>query len=124
MLCIGESLEERESGQTQKICETQLMSFLKSIDLSKDWVVAYEPIWAIGTGKVATVEQVAETHSQIRAFLVNSGASKSTPILYGGSVKPENASELLKITDVNGFLVGGASLEPQTFSKICCNLPA
>jgi triosephosphate isomerase len=119
MLCVGETIEERESGQTQKVCETQLRAFMKAIDLSKEWIVAYEPVWAIGTGRVATVEQVAETHAQIRAFIVEQGGSATTPILYGGSVKPENAGELLKIADVSGFLVGGASLEPLSFSKIC-----
>lgn len=119
MLCIGESLEERESNQTQSVCERQLGAFIKSIDLSKEWMLAYEPIWAIGTGKVATPEQVSETHSAIRHFLNKMGASKNVPILYGGSVKPENANELLKISEVGGFLVGGASLIPQSFSKIC-----
>lgn len=119
MLCIGESLKEREGGQTQRVCETQLKAFMDAIDLSKPWIVAYEPVWAIGTGKVATVDQVAETHGQIRDFIVKQGGAASTPILYGGSVKPENATELLKIKNVDGFLVGGASLEPETFSKIC-----
>jgi triosephosphate isomerase len=119
MICIGESLQERENGETQQVCETQLGAFMKAIDLSKEWIVAYEPVWAIGTGKVATVEQVAETHAQIRQFIVRQGGSAKTPILYGGSVKADNAAELLKITDVNGFLVGGASLEPSSFNKIC-----
>lgn len=119
MLCIGETLEERESGKTQEVCERQLKVFMQAIDLSKEWIIAYEPVWAIGTGKVATAQQVAETHSQIRQFVVSQGGSAVTPILYGGSVKPENAGELLQIADVNGFLVGGASLDPLSFSKIC-----
>lgn len=119
MICIGETLQERESGQTKNVCEKQLGAFMKSIDCTKEWIVAYEPVWAIGTGKVATVQQVAETHAQIREFILKQGGSAVTPILYGGSVKPDNAGELLKIADVNGFLVGGASLEPATFHKIC-----
>lgn len=119
MLCIGETLEQRQQGLTQKVCESQLRLFMQTIDLAKNWVVAYEPVWAIGTGKVATLEQVAETHSQIRTFISEQGGAKDTSILYGGSVKPENASELLKISDVNGFLVGGASLDPVSFHKIC-----
>jgi triosephosphate isomerase len=119
MLCIGETLEEREGGQTKSVCEKQLKAFMDAIDLKKEWIVAYEPVWAIGTGKVASVEQVAEAHAQIRAYIISQGGSAETPILYGGSVKPENASELLRIKDVNGFLVGGASLDPISFSKIC-----
>jgi len=119
MLCIGETLEERERGKTEKVCETQLMAFMKSIDLRKEWVVAYEPVWAIGTGKVASLLQVSETHTQIRKMIEREGGSPQVPILYGGSVKPENSKELLAIPEVGGFLVGGASLEPQSFLKIC-----
>ncbi len=119
MICIGESLEERENHQTETVCATQLNSFINAIDISKKWIVAYEPVWAIGTGKVATPAQVNETHAQIRKMILAKGGSSSVPILYGGSVKPENAAELLKIPEVGGFLVGGASLDPHTFSKIC-----
>lgn len=119
MLCIGETLSEREGGLTEKVCETQLVAFMKTIDLSKKWVIAYEPVWAIGTGKVASLEQVAETHSFIRRLIAREGGDAATLILYGGSVKPDNATDLLKIPDVNGFLVGGASLEVSSFSKIC-----
>jgi triosephosphate isomerase len=118
MLCIGETLQERESGQTLQICQTQLRAFMHAIDLKKAWIVAYEPVWAIGTGKVATTGQVAETHAQLRQFIISEGGSSEVPILYGGSVKPENASDLLQITDVNGFLVGGASLDPKSFASI------
>ncbi len=119
MLCIGETLEERDAGKTEKICEAQLVSFMKSIDLKKDWVVAYEPIWAIGTGRTATTQQVSETHAQIKKLIQREGGSSQTLILYGGSVKPENSKELLAIAEVDGFLVGGASLDPHSFSKIC-----
>jgi len=119
MFCIGETLEEREAGKTEKVCETQLAVFMKSIDLKKEWIVAYEPVWAIGTGKVASLDQVSEAHSHIRKIIEKGGGAPSLPILYGGSVKPENAKELLAIPEVGGFLVGGASLEPQSFAKIC-----
>lgn len=115
MLCIGETLEEREVGKTEKTCEMQLHAFMNHIDVTKEWVVAYEPVWAIGTGKVASLAQVSEAHTHIRKIL----QSQTIPILYGGSVKPENAQELLAIPEVGGFLVGGASLEPETFKKIC-----
>lgn len=114
MLCIGETLEEREAGKTEEICEAQLLSFMNHIDITKEWVVAYEPVWAIGTGKVASLVQVAEAHTHIRKIL----KSQAIPILYGGSVKPDNARDLLAIPEVGGFLVGGASLEPDTFKKI------
>lgn len=120
MLCIGETLEEREAGKTEKICEDQLLAFMNNIDLAKKWIVAYEPVWAIGTGKVASLAQVSEAHAHIRKVMTSQeGGSGSVPILYGGSVKPDNAKELLAISEVGGFLVGGASLEPESFKKIC-----
>lgn len=119
MLCIGETLAEREAGKTEIVCETQLMAFMNNIDVSKEWLVAYEPVWAIGTGKVASLAQVSEAHAHIRKVISSKGGSSSVLILYGGSVKPENAQELLSIPEVGGFLVGGASLEPETFKKIC-----
>jgi triosephosphate isomerase len=117
MLCIGETLQERESGQTQKVLETQLKKNLATADSNKALVVAYEPVWAIGTGKVATPEQVAETHQQVYSILKSLGFEK-TAILYGGSVKPDNAGGLIKIPHVDGFLVGGASLEVKSFTQI------
>lgn len=119
VICIGETLEERESQKTEFVCSTQLNSFMDFIDINKKWVVAYEPVWAIGTGKVATPEQVNETHLQIRKMITNRGGASTIPILYGGSVKPENSHELLKIPEVGGFLIGGASLDPHSFAKIC-----
>ena len=123
MICIGETLGEREANQTKIVCETQLKAFMSAIDLSKEWAVAYEPVWAIGTGRVATIEQVAEAHGQIRQFLLKEGANQKTPILYGGSVNPGNARDLIKTPEVGGFLVGGASLEPLSFSQICKSSP-
>jgi len=115
ILCCGESLEEREAGKTIAVVEKQLKAVA---DVVKDWskiVVAYEPIWAIGTGKVATTEQAQEVHAATRKFLSNtlsSDVAESTRILYGGSVSEKNCKELAKQPDIDGFLVGGASLKP------------
>lgn len=118
LLCIGESLSEREAGVTQDVLRRQLTMGLAKTQPGKDLVVAYEPVWAIGTGKVASPAQVAEAHTWVQQILVELGFAQ-TPILYGGSVKPENAAELLAQNFVGGFLVGGASLEPASFLKIC-----
>ncbi len=119
MYCIGETLNEREKGQTESILLAQLTDGLKGIEASKakSLVIAYEPVWAIGTGKVATPEQVEETHAFVQKTLVALGFP-NTPILYGGSVKANNATELIRLPFVSGFLVGGASLEPQSFSDL------
>lgn len=117
-LCIGETLEERESGKTLDILKKQIIEGLKESDSSKSLVLAYEPVWAIGTGRVASLEQIQEVHLFIRDFLIQRGFSKETPLLYGGSVKPENASEIGLIPNVNGFLIGGASLEVESILKI------
>ncbi len=118
VVCIGETLSERESNQTEHVCFQQLTESLTSVDTGKRIVIAYEPVWAIGTGKVATVEQVAEIHSQIDAKMKSLGF-KDFQILYGGSVKPENAEQLIALPHVDGFLIGGASLEVASFLKIC-----
>lgn len=117
MLCIGETLEEREAKHTFRVLETQLLLGLEKADKTKPVVIAYEPVWAIGTGKVATPEQVAETHTDVFNILAKMGFEHS-PILYGGSVKPDNAAGLIKQPHVNGFLVGGASLEVKSFIDI------
>ena len=117
MLCIGETLEEREATHTFRVLETQLMLGLAKADKSKPLVVAYEPVWAIGTGKVASPEQVAETHTDVHSILNKMGFG-SVAILYGGSVKPDNAANLVKQAHVSGFLVGGASLEVKSFAEI------
>ena len=106
--CIGELEEERERGETEDVLRRQLVT-LESHD---DLVIAYEPVWAIGTGKTATPELAQEAHTFIKAIL-------DVPVLYGGSVKPENAAELLAQPDVDGALVGGASLEIDSFVAIC-----
>lgn len=122
ILCVGETLEERESGRTFERVDTQLREGLKYIDnLSRDrLVIAYEPVWAIGTGKNATPEQAEEVHRFIREHLQqvfgNEGAEVA--ILYGGSVTPENVGQLLSQPNIDGVLVGGASLDPEKFFRI------
>jgi triosephosphate isomerase (TIM) len=115
--CIGETLEEREAGQTLLVNERQLKAIGAVLSVA-DWanvVVAYEPVWAIGTGKVATPEQAQEVHAFLRKWLkenVSEAVGEATRIIYGGSVKPGNAKELAGMADIDGFLVGGASLKP------------
>jgi triosephosphate isomerase (TIM) len=111
--CVGESLEERESGQMELVLRIQIEAIADAVDESDPrFVIAYEPVWAIGTGKTATPEQAQEAHALIKSLL-------EVPVLYGGSVKPENAAELLSQPDVDGALVGGASLEVESFTAIC-----
>jgi len=125
ILCIGESLEQREANETIKVVTTQLQAVADKV---KDWtkiVVAYEPIWAIGTGKVATTEQAQEVHAAIRKWIgekVSSEAAEKTRILYGGSVNARNCKELAKQADIDGFLVGGASLKPELVDIINARL--
>lgn len=122
ILCVGESLAERESGRTFDVLRTQLEGSLAEADpsLASELVVAYEPVWAIGTGKTATPELAQQAHAFVRARLAErfGTAAESVRIQYGGSVKPENATELLSQPDIDGALVGGASLDPQSFSAI------
>ncbi len=121
ILCIGETLEEREAGKTLEVLKTQLEGGLKDIQAHDMLVIAYEPVWAIGTGKTATPEQAQEAHQFIREQLgsiYGSEAARQIRILYGGSVKPENVATLMAQQDVDGGLVGGASLKPDSFAKI------
>jgi len=125
--CCGESLDQREAGQTIPVLEHQLTALLDRVGKdSKTWdhiVIAYEPIWAIGTGKVATVAQAQEAHAAIRTWLatnVGSGVADTTRILYGGSVNGKNCKDLGKEKDIDGFLVGGASLKPEFVDIINC----
>jgi triosephosphate isomerase len=118
MYCVGESLQERKSGKTFEVLKTQLTEGLKLFD-RKHLILAYEPVWAIGTGEVATPEQAQEAHKYIREQLKQITGQSSYKILYGGSVKPENAPELIKQPDIDGFLVGGASLKVESFAQIC-----
>lgn len=115
ILCCGESLEQREANKTIDVVTSQLKAVADKV---KNWskiVIAYEPIWAIGTGKVATTEQAQEVHAAIRQWLgkeLSSEAAEKTRIIYGGSVSEKNCKELAKQADIDGFLVGGASLKP------------
>lgn len=123
VLCVGELLEEREAGNASRVVETQIRASLEglSADEFSRVVVAYEPVWAIGTGKTATPDDAAEIHTVIRkslGSLFDAEAAALTPILYGGSVKPSNARELLDTENVDGVLVGGASLEADSFLSI------
>ncbi|KAL6771083.1 hypothetical protein ACKKBF_B33850 [Auxenochlorella protothecoides x Auxenochlorella symbiontica] len=116
IFCIGEKLEEREANQTQEVNARQLQALADKIS---DWskiVVAYEPVWAIGTGKVASPEQAQQAHAEIRAWLadkVGKDAAEATRIIYGGSVTASNSKDLAGAADIDGFLVGGASLKPE-----------
>jgi triosephosphate isomerase len=121
ILCIGESEEARDSGQTDGVLERQLRADLAEVEATRlaDVVIAYEPIWAIGTGRTATPEQAQETIAFIRDILREDGAEGDrVRILYGGSVKPANAAELLAQPDIDGALVGGACLDPGEFAAI------
>ena len=117
--CVGETLEERESGSTFKVIEEQLTVGLKNLPADKAHLllVAYEPVWAIGTGKVATAEQAEEVHAFIRTKLAHN--KEETVILYGGSVKPDNIDSLLRKDNIDGALVGGASLKASDFKQLC-----
>jgi triosephosphate isomerase len=106
--CVGETEEQRESGQTQDVLRRQL----SALEADDNLVIAYEPVWAIGTGKTATPEIAQEAHAFVKTLL-------DVPVLYGGSVKPDNAEELLDQPDVDGALVGGASLDLDSFTTIC-----
>jgi triosephosphate isomerase len=120
IICVGETLDEREAGQAIAVVTSQTRGSLPSELTGKTFSVAYEPVWAIGTGKTATVADIEEVHAAIRAVLVESfgEAGKTVPILYGGSVKPANAGEILHAAEVGGALVGGASLTAKDFLGI------
>jgi len=124
MACIGETLEEREAGATLSVCTRQLQAIVDQISTAS-WakvVIAYEPVWAIGTGKVATPQQAQDVHAGIRAFVaqaVSPAVATAVRIQYGGSVNPGNCKELARMEDIDGFLVGGASLKGDDFITIC-----
>jgi triosephosphate isomerase len=122
ILCVGETEEERDRGDTERKLRHQVQEDLSRLSVEQlgDVVIAYEPIWAIGTGKVATPEQAQDAIAFVRALVADRSVEQAerTRVLYGGSVKPDNASELLGLPDVDGALVGGASLEAESFAAI------
>ncbi len=123
ILCVGETLEQREADKTLEVIKTQIEGGLAEVgpESAEQLVIAYEPVWAIGTGKTATPEMAEEVHAEIRclvAGLVGAEAANKVRILYGGSMKPENAAELLAQKNIDGGLIGGASLKASSFAAI------
>lgn len=122
IVCVGETLEQRESGQTEKVVAAQLQAVLDVVDVAQmtQLVVAYEPVWAIGTGKTATPQMAQDVHAFLRQqiALKDVAAAASVQILYGGSMKPENAKDLLAMVDIDGGLIGGAALKSADFLAI------
>ncbi len=123
ILCVGEHLSEREAGDAESVVETQLNGSLKGLTVEdmRRIIIAYEPVWAIGTGKTATPEQAQEMHGHIRSVVAayhGKDTADSVRILYGGSVKPDNIGILMSQVDIDGALVGGASLDADSFAKI------
>lgn len=123
VVCIGETEDERESGQTFSVLDKQIKRGLKEFLANElqSLIIAYEPVWAIGTGKTATKDQAQEAHQYIRSLIeggYGNTLAQSTRILYGGSVKPDNITELMQMPDIDGALVGGASLKADSFSRI------
>jgi len=126
IVCVGETLSERDGGKTQQVLETQIRGSLAGLnkDQMTETIIAYEPVWAIGTGKTATSDQAEEAHRFIRQLLgqvFDETVARKVRIQYGGSVKPSNARELMSQPDVDGALVGGASLESRSFADIIKN---
>ena len=122
ILCVGESLNERKTGQTLSVVESQIKSVIESthIELFTKSIIAYEPVWAIGTGETASPEQAEEVHSNIRSIIeeYDSNIATSIPILYGGSVNGANSKDLFTMVNINGGLIGGASLNGEEFIEI------
>lgn len=123
IFCVGETLEQRKANETLSVVQTQILGGLNGIDqnMLDSIIIAYEPVWAIGTGMTATPEQAGEVHAMIRTLIAstyNEQAAQKMRILYGGSVKPDNVDTLMAIADIDGALVGGASLELQSFLRL------
>ena len=121
ILCIGETLEERESGKEESVLHKQLLESLEGVEKLDEVTIAYEPVWAIGTGKVSSPEDAQKVHAFCRKLVAEhrgESVAEEITLQYGGSVKPENAATLLAQKDIDGLLVGGASLDPESFAKI------
>ncbi|MDP7553732.1 MAG: triose-phosphate isomerase [Candidatus Thioglobus sp.] len=123
LFCVGETLEQREAGETESVVDAQINTVVELVGIEAflNIIVAYEPVWAIGTGVTASPEQAQAVHAFIRQLLANkdNGVAQQTPILYGGSMNATNANELIACTDIDGGLIGGASLKPEDFLQIC-----
>lgn len=123
ILCVGESLEQRDAGQTELVLKSQLEEGLNGVNSLQNVVIAYEPVWAIGTGVTASLEQVESAHLSVRKILDDLYPnSDDIHVLYGGSVNSGNAESLIQVSGVNGFLIGGASLDVTTFTSIINNV--
>ncbi|WP_440682532.1 triose-phosphate isomerase [Cysteiniphilum halobium] len=122
IVCVGETLYERTSGKLEEVLKAQLSTVLRELTLNqlRNVIIAYEPVWAIGTGLAATASQVQEVHAYLRSIITNFhvALAKNIKIIYGGSLKPSNAGEILKLADVDGGLIGGASLNGKDFGEI------
>ena len=123
LLCVGESLEQREAGETETVVAEQINAVIELVGIGafRNIIIAYEPVWAIGTGKTASPEQAQAAHLFIRSLLGegNKSIAQSTPILYGGSMNAGNANELISCADIDGGLIGGAALKAEDFLQIC-----
>lgn len=124
VLCVGETLEEREAGELERVLARQAEPVLEELDpaVAGSLIYAYEPVWAIGTGETASPEDAGEAHALLRSHIgarMGGEVARRASILYGGSVKPHNAAELLSVEGIDGVLVGSASLEPESFAEIC-----
>ena len=119
ILCVGETLAQREAGETSQVVARQLRVGLAGVDPAADLVIAYEPVWAIGTGRTATPADAATVHTAIRGILVELGFPRRTRVLYGGSANAGNVAQLLAEVEIDGVLVGGASLDPDVWAGIC-----
>ena len=119
IICVGESLKDREAGNALQFIESQLKESVPINKNNKEFIIAYEPIWAIGSGKIPTIDSINEMLNMIRQWLLNNGISNKTKILYGGSVNKDNTKELFSCKNLGGLLIGGVSLKAEEFSNIC-----
>ena len=119
IICVGENAKDRESGNALNVIEKQLSESIPKNEKNFEFIIAYEPIWAIGSGKVPTLESINEMFNMIRLWLLNNGIDKSIKILYGGSVNKGNANEFFSCKNLGGLLIGGVSLKASEFSEIC-----